>query len=382
MWGGIERILVDKMNYLVTMYGAEVYMLTSDQGSHVIPYQIAKGVHVEDLGIRFHQQYQYGGLRRLWMAWLLQRRFEQRLKKKIATIQPDVIVTVATDHADSVAKVKGQIPLVVESHSICLRTLHTDRFLHQYYDWRLRKALYKAQAIVALTEGDAQEWRKLYGERVKVIPNMVHLSPTTQHPSPNTHHPTSNTQHPSPTTHRAIFVGRFDYQKRVLDIIRIWQQVFPAHQDWQLDIYGEGEQQKEAEMAALLAHANITIHPPTADIFSRYQESSILVSTSLFEPFGLVIPEAMSCGVPAVAYDCPYGPASIITDGEDGFLVPLGHAQQFAERLSQLMDNEPLREQMGKKAIVSAQRFSAAEVMPQWKELLGSLPQPLPRRGV
>ena len=46
--------------------------------------------------------------------------------------------------------------------------------------------------------------------------------------------------------------------------------------------------------------------------------SSILISTSLFEPFGLVIPEAMSCGLPVVAYDCPYGPASIITDGLNG----------------------------------------------------------------
>ena len=355
MWGGIERILVDKMNYLATIYGAEVNMLTSDQGSHAIPYQTAEGVHVEDLGIRFHQQYQYRGLRRLWMAWQLQRRFEQRLKAKIAAIKPDVIIAVATAHADSIAKVKGRVPLVVESHSICLRTLHSERFMHQYYDRRLQKALYKADAIVSLTEGDAREWRQRYGKRVKVIPNMVHLN--------------TSGQYTTQQQRRVIFVGRFDYQKRVLDIIRIWQQVFIQHQDWQLHIYGEGEQKKEAELAAFAAHANITIHPPTADIFSCYCESSILVSTSLFEPFGLVIPEAMSCGVPVVAYDCPYGPASIITDGADGFLIPTGNEQRFAERLCQLMDDEPLRMEMGRKAITSAQRFSASNIMPLWKKL-------------
>ena len=64
----------------------------------------------------------------------------------------------------------------------------------------------------------------------------------------------------------------------------------------------------------------------------------VIVSASLFEPFGLVLPEAMSCGLPVVTYDCPYGPASIITDGEDGFLINQGDEQQFAERLSLLMD--------------------------------------------
>ena len=77
----------------------------------------------------------------------------------------------------------------------------------------------------------------------------------------------------------------------------------------------------------------------------------------------------MSGGVPVVAYDCPYGPASILTDGSDGFLVPLGHEQQFAERLCQMMDDESLRVEMGKHAITSAQRFSASQVMPLWKKL-------------
>ena len=359
MWGGIERILVDKMNHLVTMYGAEVYMLTSDQGSHSIPYMTEEDVHVEDMGIRFHQQYQYKGLKRLWMAWLLHHRFEQRLKKKIAAIRPDVIVAVATDHASSLVKVKGRVPLVVESHSICQRTLHSNRFLHQYFDRRLQMALYRSKAIVALTEGDAQEWRKLYGSRVRVIPNVVHLNTTGQ---------LSTLQQ-----RRVIFVGRFDYQKQVLNVIRIWKHVFSRHQDWELHIYGGGDQQKEAEMQALLAHANISIHPPTPDIFSRYLESSILVSASLFEPFGLVLPEAMSCGLPVVTYDCPYGPASIITDGEDGFLINQGDEQQFAERLSLLMDEEPLRRQMGQKAAISAQRFSAERVMPVWKDLFEEL---------
>ena len=58
MWGGIERILVEKMNYLSKVYGFDVYMLTSDQGNHSVPYHLEDSVHLEDLNIRFHQQYQ------------------------------------------------------------------------------------------------------------------------------------------------------------------------------------------------------------------------------------------------------------------------------------------------------------------------------------
>lgn len=357
MWGGIERILVDKMNCLVEMYGAEVCLLTADQGSHAIPYTLARGVHVEDLGIRFHQQYQYGGFRRLWKGRQLRRLFERRLSARLAEIQPDVIVAVATAYADSVAKVKRRVPMIVESHSICLRTLHSDRFLHQYYDFRLKHALRRAQCIVALTEGDAREWRRIYGEqRVRVIPNMVHLNTTGRQ---------STLQQ-----RRVIFAGRLDYQKRAMSLLHIWQRVYPQHPDWALDIYGEGEEQQAVEQRARQLGMNIRVNQPTGHIFDRYCDSSILVSTSLFEPFGLVIPEAMSCGLPVVAYDCPYGPSALITDGEDGFLVPMDDEQAFAARLDELMGSEPLRRRMGQAAILKSHRFAPPHVMPAWKELL------------
>ena len=118
---------------------------------------------------------------------------------------------------------------------------------------------------------------------------------------------------------------------------------------------------------------NIHVHQPTEDIFECYRESSILVSTSLFEPFGLVLPEAMSCGVPVVAYDCPYGPAAIITDGTDGFLIASGDRQTFADRMSRLMDDSALRLQLGTNAVESSTQFSASQIMPQWNQLFNEI---------
>jgi glycosyltransferase involved in cell wall biosynthesis len=105
----------------------------------------------------------------------------------------------------------------------------------------------------------------------------------------------------------------------------------------------------------------------------KYIGSSILLLTSLFEPFGLVLPEAMSCGLPVVSFDCPYGPADIITDGVDGFLIKNRDVQAFADRVCQLIEDKELRVRMGQAAIKSSQRYRADVIMPKWKELFESL---------
>lgn len=104
-----------------------------------------------------------------------------------------------------------------------------------------------------------------------------------------------------------------------------------------------------------------------------YRESAILISTSKYEPFGLVISEAMSCGVPAIAYDCPYGPSALISDGKDGFLVAPNDHETFAQRMRQLMGSRELRLKMGRHAAQSAQSYAASEIMPAWKKLFEEL---------
>jgi glycosyltransferase involved in cell wall biosynthesis len=249
VWGGIERVLVEKMNYLSSVYGYEVYMITSDQGNHPIPYHLEDTVHIEDLNIRFHQQYQYNIVKRKWIAKKLKHIYEQRLGERIQQIQPDIIVCTTADHIDSLVKLKGSIPLVVESHSICLRTIEDGRFWIQrkWYKHHYLKTLYKVNVIVALTEGDATEWRKVHSH-VVVIPNMVHLNEGAVSALENK---------------RVIWVGRFDYQKRPLEMVKIWEQIQPQFPDWQLDIYGEGEQQQVLEDKVPSLGMNINIHQPT-----------------------------------------------------------------------------------------------------------------------
>ncbi len=359
VYGGIERVLIDKMNALVKMYGMDVNMLTTDQGSHPIPYHLEENVRVEDLNINFHQQYQYNVIKRQWVKKLLKQKYEQRLAEKIRQIQPDIIVCTSADHIELLVKLKGSIPLVVESHSICIRTIGDGRCCLQrkWNKYHYMKALPKVDVIVALTEEDANEWRKIH-HNVVVIPNIVHLNEGKVSTLGNK---------------RVIWVGRFDYQKCPLEMVRIWKVINTQFPDWQLDMYGEGELRNELENSVRLLDMNITIHQPTERIFECYQESAVFVSTSLFEPFGLVIPEAMSCGLPVVAYDCLYGPRDIIRNGVDGFVIENRDINKFAEKVCLLMGDHDLRVKMGSEGVKSSSQYEDAKIMPKWIQLFKSL---------
>lgn len=355
IWGGIERVLIDKMNFLVRRYGYEVYMFTSDQGEHPVPYELDERIHLMDLNIRFHLRYRYKVPYRYYKYLQQNRLYHQKLKEQLQKIQPDIIVSTSFQNVFSLLQYKGSIPLIVESHN---NFVHTDTKVQQMRTLLNNYWIGKVNAVVTLTNGDADSWRRV-SNRVHVIPNIVSLNDTGRYSDC--------------TEKRVLFVGRFSEQKGIGDLFAIWQQVYPKFPDWHLDLYGEGELWEMYKQKADALHINITLHKPTSQIFDVYCHSSILVLTSVFEPFGLVMPEAMSCGLPVVAFDCPYGPASIITDGEDGFLIPHRDHRKFADKLCLLMDSQELRHQMGNKAVGSSKRFTADEIMPMWKHLFEQL---------
>lgn len=353
-WGGVGRILIDKMNLLCQEKDYEVYAVTYNQGNHEIPFRMDSRIHFTDLMVRTHLRYQYQGIHRMWEGWKRRRLLYKQLKNKLNDIQPDVIVTTTSSELSLINKLKGHIPLVVESHDGYSHIGYASSmtWLHRWNIRRRYRLLRKADVIVSLTESDAVKWRKHYS-RIRVIPNVVHLNPTGS---------LSDVR-----KKRVIFVARLADQKGIPELTAIWRITHQRHPDWVLDMYGDGDNAYMSQLAE-----GMNSFPPVADIFSKYCESSILVLTSRWEPFGLVIPEAMSCGLPVISFEGD-GPSSIITDGVDGFIIRNRDIGAFANRLCQLIENEELRRQIGQKAIVSTQRYAPERIMPMWKELFESL---------
>ena len=91
----------------------------------------------------------------------------------------------------------------------------------------------------------------------------------------------------------------------------------------------------------------------------------------MYEGFPTTLVEAMTCGVPCVAFDCNYGPSDIIKDGEDGYVVEFKNYKQFIERIEKLIDDQQLRISMGMKAKTNIARYEVERIMPLWVDLFG-----------
>ena len=361
IWGGLERVIVEKANYFAALGGYKVFVLTISQGEHSFPFPLDKKVTYMDLNIPFYAQYQYSDIRRLKSLRRLHRDCRKGIQQQLNDIKPDVIACPRIEFVNDICSVKGNTPLVFESHS----SFWTSRFegagvLRRLHTWWMNQSARRAQSVVTLTEGDAAEWRKV-NESVYVIPDVVEVEVRSEGVR-------------SEGVRSVVYVGRLSQQKDIGSLLTVWQMVRQRHPDWQLDVYGEKGDIEEALWQKLQEEGNgVTAHPPTADIMDVYQHHVMLLLTSRYEPFGMVLPEAMSCGLPVVAFDCPYGPADIITDGVDGFLIKDRDTQQFVDKVCLLIENEELRRKMGLMGIKASERYRKDKIMPLWKKCLEKL---------
>ena len=88
--------------------------------------------------------------------------------------------------------------------------------------------------------------------------------------------------------------------------------------------------------------------------------------TSRFEGLPMVLLEAQACGLPIVSFNCPEGPADIINDGIDGYLIDDFNNEELIERVAEVANNDELRKQMGARAHKRSDRFSEKEMLKKW----------------
>lgn len=364
--GGTEKILIDKMNYLADNYNLEVYLITTSQGYHPIVFPLSKKVKHIDLSIRFHTIYQYSLLKRIYMGWKMNRLLKKRLNEITNKINPDIIITTSYYGAATICNLKCKAKKIIESHVARNFTGINDgikrNFISNIYTkWKQKKFCKtiekKSDIIVTLTQGDADNWNT---KNVVVIPNTVDLK---------------NTDYSQHTQKIAIFAGRFTYQKGLDRMLEAWKIIVCKRNDWVLKLVGEGEQKEylKQQCQKLGITGNVIFAPATKDIEKEYINSSLFLLTSRFEGFGLVLVEAMQCGVPCVSFDCPYGPSDIIDNGVNGYLIENGNMEEFAKATLKLIEDDELRKKMGKAAIEKAKQYQPENIMPKWIELYENL---------
>ncbi|PNG19446.1 glycosyltransferase family 4 protein [Streptomyces cahuitamycinicus] len=279
---------------------------------------------------------------------------DQRIGECLAALDADVVigtrpglnVHIARQAPQHVVRV-GQEHLTLDNHSPRLRTA-------------LRRAYRRLDVITTVTDADAAAYRRkmwLPGVHVESLPNSV--------PDP--------ALFPADSTAKVVIAaGRLVPVKRYDLLIEAFAQVAAAHPDWQLRIYGKGEEQPRLRelIERLGMWNNVFLMGAATPMEAEWAKGSIGAAASNFEPFGMTIVEAMRCGLPVVSTDCPYGPGEIIADGTDGRLVPVGDRDALAAALLELVGDDERRRRMSRAALDNARRFAPGPVVAQAERLL------------
>ncbi|MGK5532367.1 glycosyltransferase family 4 protein [Streptomyces sp. URMC 129] len=219
----------------------------------------------------------------------------------------------------------------------------------------------RLDAIAVLTSRDREEYvRRMSGIRVVRIPNAVH----------------SLDQKPSTCASRiAIAAGRLRWQKGFDLLIPAFARTVEEFPDWQLRIFGAGDKHRQLRRLIDKHHLynHVLLMGSTDRLDDEMAKASMFVLSSRHEGLPMVLLEAMSHGLPVVSFDCPTGPADVLTHGKEGLLVPPEDVDGLAAAMRRLMADEALRAEMGDAALATVQAYAPEAIRERWTELFTDL---------
>ncbi len=360
--GGLQRIITDKVNELINSPGINIFILcTADSPTKTTAFPIDSRVHIE-----YNQNYFQPGNTTfarnpvLFGIKLLQWRRSRSKEIKDFVRKNKIDIIVYNTYNAHLLPTRPGCRIILESHTARTSTVFRKK---RKFDRRLRSA----EVVAAITAADCARWPE--ARRAVSIPNFTNIKPVAPY---------------NPDTQRVMAAGRLDVQKGFDILVSAWRRVAREHPDWVLDIFYVPY--TGLEVADLLSQINeaglshcINLCEATPDMPAALAEHSLFVLSSRYEGFGLVLIEAMACGVPCVSFDCPEGPSEIIKDGHDGWLVPFRglsdekRADNLADALCRAITDRDARIRFSCAAMESVRRYSPEAVIPRWTALFNSL---------
>ena len=363
--GGIQRVTMMKANALANIPNNEVYVAVSDNKSGHMLEPLSDKVHLIDLDVNYYADDWKSKLHVIKGILIKRWIHRKKLAKFLKSINPDIVISVGQSEKNFLPFIKGNWKTIREFHFVRDYRRRTAKglfgkilaVLGDLYEANF--TLKKYHHIVVLThEDNDMNWKGW--KNVSVIPN----------PILNVTYLLSDL-----TEKKVISVGRLSQQKNFSSLINAWVSVYSAYPDWHLEIWGDGHLKQELNclIGKLRLTESVHLNGYTDDVMTNYAKASLFVCSSNFEGFGMVILEAMSCGLPVVSYDCPCGPRDIITEGKDGYLVPMGDEQALAERICYLIEHEDERLIMGKAALEKSKQYALDIIIDKWMNLFRNL---------
>lgn len=344
--GGMERVMSELASYFANKANTETHLILYGLNREIF-YRVPENLIVHKPKFKFDNN----------KRWISTLKTILYLRKTIAHIRPKSVLSFG-EHWNNLVLLSMlglKYPVYVSDRS------QPDKSLGKLQDY-LRKKLYpKAKGIIAQTQKAKEIFQKsVKHSNIAVIGNPIRELGQIE---------------PKPQKEKIVLmVGRLIQSKNQDKLIEIFARINAP--DWKLMLVGY-DHLKQKNMDRLKALAKdlkvgdrVVFTGKQDNVEELYGQSSIFAFTSSSEGFPNVIGEAMSAGLPVVAFDCVAGPSDMISDGQNGFLIPLFDSDEFAHKLSKLMSDETLRKQMGANALQSIQRFSKEKICEEFYQFI------------
>lgn len=360
--GGVERIVSVKASYFAEVYHYDVTIIVTEGKNRECFFPLSEKVKVVNFNLGFEELWKVSFVKKILLYLRKQFKYRRLLKSELMRIRPDITISVLRREINFINS--------VQDGSIKIGELHVNRSNYRNFTKRdsnllkrffahlwmndLLKNLKKLDRMVVLTQDAKADWPEL--SNVRLIPDPI---------------PFKVNNVSSLSSKRVVSIGRYAYEKGYDLLLIAWSKVEKICNDWILDIYGMGDRTPYISLINELGidEARCHLYGSLTDVKDAYLNSSVFALPSRFEGFGLVIIEAMSCGVPVVAFDCENGPRNIIKNGENGCLVRPFDVDDYANSLINLIKCYDLRVQMGAKARETSLFYSLDDVAVQWRRL-------------
>lgn len=364
--GGVERVVAVKANYFSEHLGYDVTIIVTEGEGRKCFFPLSDSVEVINYELDFEELWRLPFWKKIFVYLCKQHKYKKKLKADLMRIRPDFVITTLRREINFLTK--------INDGSIKIGELHVNRANYRNFDEKdsnLVKRLF------------AQLWTKNLLGHLKQLNRMVVLTDNALADWPELNHvvkipdplPFKIDAKSNLTDKRVISIGRYAYDKGNDLLLQAWALIEKQVPDWTLDVYGNGDRGPYQQQLETLGinQQRCHLYGPITGVKEAYLSSSIFVLPSRFEGFGLVIIEAMACGVPVVAFDCENGPRSIISDGDTGYLIPPFEVETLAKTMMRLMADDTLRKRLGENAQIAASQYDMDKVGQQWKQLFEEL---------
>lgn len=338
--GGVAKIVADKVNIFVQR-AIDVCIVSTNDSETETFYSFDNKVKFE-----FYEK--------KISSFIQLKRYYQFVQKVAFEFNPDIILV--TDNGIKAYFAPWFLknrPIYFEVHgSRNNLVLNCQNKLKDWFILRITRFLsIKFDGIILLNSHMQKEWKH---RQTLVIPNFIDIS--------------KSENKIFEFNKKVIAIGRLSSEKNYQQMLQIWKKVSIQQPDWTLEIYGAG---KELYWNELNQNTNYS-HVIWKGLLSQEKlkkaisQADFLIHTSHLEGMPMVFLEAMALGKPVIAFDVDFGPADIIRNGENGFLIPKGNVQQFEKKVIKLMSNNELLQKMSRKAIQNTDRFCKEKIIAMW----------------